>query len=144
MINLIEGVKPYFSEKSSNGSHGYDHALRVHNIGKYIAEREGGDSDIVQAGCLLHDIGKDHERDGMCHAKFGAQMSEGILRSLGFPKDKIQDVAYCIGVHRYSKGIIPTTLEAKIVQDADRLEEIGAVAIARGLIEDKVRGKPLY
>lgn len=80
----------------------------------------------------------------MCHAEIGAQMSDEILRTIEFPKDKIEGVVYCVRVHRYSKGINPVTIEAKIVQDADRLEEIGAVAIARGLIEDKLRGKPLY
>ncbi len=144
MINLIESVKQYFSKESKNGSHGYDHALRVHNLGKYIAEHEEGDLEIVQAACLLHDIGKSHEKKGTCHAELGAQMSEEILINLGFPIHKIPSVVYCVRVHRYSAGINPVTLEARIVQDADRLEEIGAIAIARGLIEDKLRGKPLY
>ncbi len=113
MNNLVEAVKPYFSESSVKGSHGYDHALRVHNIGKYIAEREGGDLYVVRAGCLLHDIGKDHEREGMCHAEFGAQMSDEILRAIGFPKDKIEGVVYCVRVHRYSKGISPVTIEER-------------------------------
>ncbi len=144
MIDLLKVIKPYFSEESKNGSHGYDHAIRVYNIGKYISEREGGDLEIVGAGCLLHDIGKDYDRGGVCHAEFGSKMSKEILKSIGFPENKILSVSYCVKVHRYSKGINPETLEAKIVQDADRLEEIGAVAIARGLIEDKLRRKPLY
>ena len=142
-MDIIESIKPYFLDMKVNGSHRYDHSLRVYNLGKYIAAKEGSDMEIVQAACLLHDIGRGRKK-GICHAELGAQMSEEILNSLGFPEEKIQRVVYCVRVHRYSKGINPETLEAKILQDADRLEEIGAIAIARGLAEDIIKGKPLY
>lgn len=142
MDNIVEKVKPYF-DGDQKGSHGYDHAVRVYNLGNYIAIEEDADVEIVQAACLLHDIGRGRKK-GICHAKLGAEMSQNILKSIGFPENKIKSVAYCVRVHRYSEGIEPITLEAKIVQDADRLEEIGAIAIARGLAEDVLKGKPLY
>ena len=141
-MGIAEKVKPYF-EVDQKGSHGYDHALRVYNLGNYIAINEGADVEVVQVACLLHDIGRGRKK-GVCHAELGAEMSQDILTVLEFPKDKIPSVVYCVRVHRYSKGIDPVTLEAKIVQDADRLEEIGAIAIVRGLAEDILKGKPLY
>ena len=141
MEHLIEKVKPYFLE--SNRAHGFDHCFRAYKLGKFIALKEGADIEITETACILHDIGK-YRKEGVCHAELGSQMSLEILKNIGFPQDKIFKVCYCIKVHRYSKGIIPITLEAKIVQDADRLEEIGALAIGRGLIEDILHNKPLY
>ena len=141
MEGLVEKVKPYFLQ--NKGAHGFDHCLRVYHLGRYIALNEGADIEIAETACILHDIGKNRQK-GICHAQLGARMSLDILKSIGFPEEKIQRVAYGILVHRYSKGINPETIEAKIVQDADRLEEIGAVAIGRGITEDVLHGKPLY
>ena len=57
-----------------------------------------------------------------CHAEEGARMAAKILAGMDFPKDKIAKVVHAIEVHRYSKGLKAETIEAKILQDADRLQ----------------------
>lgn len=144
MKDLASEIKPFFLKEGSVGAHGFDHALRVYNLGQYIAIQENADLEIVGAACLLHDIGRERGEEKDNHEKIGADIAREVLREIDFPKNKIESVVQCILVHRYSKGIKPEFKEDKIVQDADRLEEIGAIAIARGLIEDMKKGKPLH
>jgi len=89
--------------------------------------------DIVMAATLLHDVARMMEQNGDvdCHAEEGAKMCIDILRSVGFPEDKIEAVSYAIKVHRYSGGITPKTREAMILQDADRLDALGALIVGR-------------
>ena len=86
---------------------------------------------------MLHDIARKMEEEGKCknHAEKGAEMTPKILRKVGFPEEKIKDVAYCIKVHRKSKGIKAKTIEAKILQDADKIDIFGAIGIARTFVD---------
>lgn len=128
---LRERIKPYF-EKA--GSHSFEHTERVYNLAVHIAKSEKADIDIVKTAALLHDIArkKQEEYKGkICHAEEGAKMAKEILGAVNFPKEKINSVCHAIEVHRYSKGLIPKTKEAEIIQDADRLDALGAITIAR-------------
>jgi len=60
-----------------------------------------------------------------------ADMAEKLLKSFRYPQDNIDKICYCIRTHSYSKRLVPATLEAKILQDADRLDALGAIGIAR-------------
>jgi len=89
--------------------------------------------DVVKAAALLHDIARAMEDEGKIedHAAEGAKMVRKVLEEVDFPKEKIDQVAYCIEAHRFRKGIAARTLEARILQDADRLDILGAIGIAR-------------
>ena len=89
--------------------------------------------DIIKAASLLHDIArlKEHNKEIKDHAESGAKMAEKILKERDFPENKIGWVVYAIKVHRHSKGLKPETKEAEILQDADRLDALGAITIAR-------------
>lgn len=129
--NLKGQIQRYFEP---TGGHEIEHTERVYRLSLTIAETEGGDSDILRASALLHDIARmkqEEMNNTICHATEGAKMSRELLAQTEFPQYKIDSVAYAIEAHRYSKGIKPTTLEAMILQDADRLEALGAVAISR-------------
>src|SRR3989338_5056042 len=125
-IQLERAVERHYDK---NGGHDLDHVKRVLSIAKEIAKSEKKvDSDVLIASVFLHDVAKRMEEDGKCkdHALKGAEMSHQILRKIGFPEHKIEKVAYCVRVHRKSKGIRAKTIEAKILHDADKIEIFGA------------------
>lgn len=140
---LGESIEHYFEEKSS---HGFDHALRVYNNVLMLATGEPVDLDIVRASAMLHDVARHKQEIGKiaCHAAEGAKMAEEILRETDFPPEKIPAVAYAIKIHRYSKGTTPETIEAATLQDADRLEALGAICIARVFSYGAKKDRPMY
>lgn len=140
---LTEKAKSYSEE---GGSHEFSHTERVYNLAIKISEGENADLDIVRAAALLHDIAREKEdnKECECHAKEGARMANEILREMKFPEDKIAKVVYAIAVHRHSTGITPDTKEAAIIQDADRLDALGAITIARMFSSGGKVGLPLY
>jgi len=122
------------------------HVERVYNLATRLAQEEGADLDIVKAAVLLHDIARAMEDEGTIddHAKEGAKMARKILEDINYPKQKIADVVHCIEMHRFRKGLMPKSLEAKILQDADRLDIIGAIGIARVFARGGWGNKPIY
>ena len=141
--SLKEKIQPYF-EKS--GTHDFAHTQRVYNLAVKIGKEENADLDIIKAAAILHDIARKKEDDGEveCHAEEGSKMAGEILKESGFPEDKIKGVVHAISVHRYSKGLKPETKEAKIVQDADRLDALGAINIARTFDRGAKRNRAIY
>jgi uncharacterized protein len=114
------------------GGHSFDHVYRVCKMAEKISEGEDVDMDVVRASALLHDVARPKEEEfDVCHAEEGAKMALEILKEVGFPSDKIDAVVHAILVHRYSKRLKAETREAEILQDADRLDALGAVTIAR-------------
>ena len=113
--------------------HDWSHVERVYNMALRIAKREGADLDVVKAAVLLHDVARAMEDEGKIadHAMESAKMARKILRETKFPKEKIAKVVHCIEAHRFKKGLKAGSLEAKVLQDADRLDIIGAIGIAR-------------
>jgi len=142
MDHLKEKILHYFE----NGKgHGFDHTVRVYNLAIKIAETECADMEVVKASTLLHDIcRKKEEETGLCHAEEGVKLAPEILREINFPEEKIDNVLHCINVHRFSRGLKPETKEAKVLQDADRLDAIGAIAITRIISHNTLIGNPLY
>jgi len=107
---------------------------------------ESVDLDVLKAAALLHDVARAYEDEGLVedHAREGARIAREILRKVGFPEEKIEKVAYCIEVHRFREGVTPATLEAAILQDADRLDMLGAVGIARVFARAGWSNTPLH
>ena len=136
--DLREKVLPYFED--SEDGHDFEHVDRVYNSALKIAETEDVDMDVVRAAALLHDVARHKEEGGssvssdegnVCHAEEGSKMAEEILREVGFSEEKIKKVVHSIAVHRYSKGLKAESREAEILQDADRLDALGAIIIVR-------------
>ena len=129
-MRLREKVLPYFNGKDG---HGFDHVDRVYRMALNLCENEDADIDVVRAACLLHDVARSKEdmNNNICHAEEGARMAPRILEEVNFPHNKINDVVHAIAVHRYSKGLEAKTKEAEILQDADRLDALGAVILGR-------------
>jgi len=131
----------------ANGSHRWDHTLRVSELATHIARSEGADTDIVKAAAFLHDIGRtkeDRSNGKICHAKLGAQMAENILQDLNMQSERIKQIVHCIAAHRYRDNTTPKTPEAKSLFDADKLDSIGAVGIGRAFLFAGENGAHLH
>jgi uncharacterized protein len=128
------------------GSHAFDHTQRVLNLSIKLAKAQKVDLDVLKAAALLHDIARIKEDSGQveCHAEHGAEMARHILANMNFSKDKIEKICYAIKVHRHSAGIKAKTKEAQILQDADRLDALGAITIARMFSSGGKLGIPIY
>lgn len=139
MTEKFEKIKDIVEKEMSqekDSTHDIDHILRVYNLAMKMVESEPSvDMDVLQAAVLLHDIGGAKEANDSSgqtdHAVVGAEMAKGILENSGFSNDQIKHVQACILSHRYRTDSKPETLEAKIVHDADRLETVGAIGLAR-------------
>lgn len=142
-LYLTERVKPYFE---NSGSHDFSHTQRVFNNSLKLGETEDVDIDVIKTAALLHDIARDKQARGEveCHAESGAEMAKEILKEKQFLEDKLNNVVHCIKVHRYSKGLKPETKEAEILQDADRLDALGAVCIGRIFEYGGKNNRPAY
>lgn len=111
-------------------THDFSHAQRVHSLCSKIASKEkSADSEILFAAAYLHDIA--YARNYGLHHLVGAKMARKILQKCGFPKEKILRVCSCISKHRFSEAKKGETIEEKILQDADKLDSMGAIGIAR-------------
>lgn len=118
---------------NSNFAHDLSHVVRMRKHALKIAEIENADVEIIDAAALLHDIARikeDHEIIGD-HAIEGAKYAKKFLKVVNFPEEKIDDVCHAIKVHRKSQEEEPKTLEAKIIRDADYLDALGAICLAR-------------
>lgn len=121
------------------GSHDEGHVKRVVRLARHIARREGADLEVVTAAAELHDTARGHPD----HARRGAEMAREILRALGHGEGFIERVVHCIEAHSFSGGPEPRTPEAKVLSDADKLDAIGAVGIARAFLYSGETGRSL-
>jgi uncharacterized protein len=141
MISIEEARRHYPS--AAKGSHGFDHVLRVTALAERIAKEEGADVEIVRAAALLHDVAAEPDRE--THHLAGAARAREILMVLGEPPERVEAVAHCVQAHRFRKPEEgPRTLEAECVFDADKLDAIGAVGVARAFVYGAELGQRLW
>lgn len=117
-----------------DGAHDTNHLHRVwRNAGLLLDDYPEADALVVLAGCYLHDLVNVPKNDPERHlaSRKAALLASRQLAELDFPHDKLAAVAHAIESHSFSAGIRPETIEARIVQDADRLDALGAVGLAR-------------
>jgi uncharacterized protein len=146
MIDRIAESARAILEKQPTAGHDITHTLRVRELCLHLGSIEGGDPEILEASALLHDIGRPAElqKPGVDHAAVSARLAQGILKAAGFPDNKIPSVIYAIENHRYSSNIEPASLEARILQDADRLDISGAVGAAMTFAYTGAFGRQMY
>ena len=118
-------------------SHDEGHVERVVRLAKYIAEREGADVEVVVTAAKLHDIARGEKN----HAIKGAEIARKILSDRD--PEFVERVAHCIEAHSFSSGVEPETLEAKVLSDADKLDAIGAIGVARAFLYSGEKGRSI-
>lgn len=146
-LAAVEGqCAEYVARLASDAAHDAQHVRRVVENARHLAELEGADLEVVIPAAWLHDcvtVPKISSR--RAHAsRMAAERASAMLIAFGYPPDLVPSVAHAIEAHSFTAQIEPRTLEAKVVQDADRLDALGAVGIARCLRLSGATGTPLY
>lgn len=140
MISIGDARRLY---EGADAVHDFDHVLRVVRLATRIARAEGADPEIVQAAALLHDLGRaETEAAGVDHAAFAAERAREILTE--YSGARVNAVTHAIAAHRFRAGPEPTTLEAQVLFDADKLDAIGAVGVARAFAYGGAHGQRLW
>lgn len=114
-------------------AHDLLHFKRVVKTAKQICEKEKGQPQVVVPAAWLHDfviVPKNDPRRAMA-SRLSADAAIDFLRSVSYPEKYYNEISHAIAAHSFSANITPETLEARIVQDADRLDGIGAIGVAR-------------
>ncbi len=118
-------------------AHDFSHIERVLNLALKIGAREGADLRIVAIAALFHDIGRRAEEESggiICHAAASSEMTAGILSDLGEDPNQMKAICECIATHRFRDNNPPRSIEAKCLYDADKLDSLGAIGVARAYL----------
>ena len=147
METLVDQVKNHVKSLFANteGSHDWHHIERVWNTAKMLHEKEGGTLEIIELAALLHDI-SDHKYNGGDYEK-GATETKSLLLSLGSEPQLAEDVSKIVSQISYKGAFVPDikgSIELSIVRDADRLDAIGAIGIARAFAYGGSKNRALF
>ena len=124
--------------QGSDAAHAFDHVLRVLALAERIAAEEGADLEIVRTATLLHDVAR-NEAD---HHLRGAERARILLGD--HPAERVDAVCHAIEAHRFRRGPAPETVEARCLFDADKLDAIGAIGVARAVAYGAAHGHRLW
>jgi len=138
----LEQAREWYPE--DDPTHGFAHIQRVYDLSNALSREEGARWEIVRAAVLLHDVHPgDEDREG--HHLNSASFARQILEKEGWLEEDISAVEHCIRAHRYrDREVQPTTLEAKVMFDADKLDAIGAIGVMRAVAYAVQHGQELY
>lgn len=130
----------------ADSAHDPAHLDRVVGMARCLAHLEGATMDVVVPAAWLHDcVAVPKDSPGRAEAStMAAAAASRFLKEQGYPKEWIPQIEHAIEAHSYSGAVAPKTREAKIVQDADRLDALGAVGLARCFMVGGALGQSFY
>lgn len=141
---FIERVK--IEDNKYDPSHRLDHFKRVTDLVVTFSKNEKADLAILIPASWLHDLVpiKKSSADRKNASKLSANAAIEYLNTIAYPEKYFEKIAHAIEAHSFSANVHPYSLEAKILQDADRLDAIGAIGIARCFSCGGSMNRPLY
>ena len=146
-MKVLDSLKNEVKKRMENDpAHDFEHTMRVYKNAQKICKKEKANEDLVLSSVLLHDIvshPKSNKRSKMSSIE-SAKKSKKILEKFNFSKEEIGIISDAIRDHSFSQNKIPKTLEGKILQDADRLDALGAIGIARVFATGGSLKRPFY
>lgn len=146
-MKSLESLKQEIQLKMSNDlAHDFEHIMRVYKNAQKICKKEKTDEKLVLCAVLLHDVisyPKSDKKSKLSSLK-SSEVSKQILKKYNFTENEIQIISDAIKDHSFSQNKIPKTIEGKILQDADRLDAIGAIGIARVFAVSGSEKKPFF
>jgi len=148
IMNEIKYIKNYVKKLylKNDPSHDFEHIMRVYKNAEKICKTESVNKKLVLISVLLHDIVKKSQsrKSSKSSADLSAEKSLEILKKLNMSKLEINIITEAIRNHSFTKKKISKTIEGRILQDADRLDAIGAVGISRAFCVSGVKNRPFY
>ncbi len=146
-MKVLEQLQKEVRKKISNDpAHDFDHIIRVYKNAEKLSKKEKANTKLVLCAVLLHDIvnyKKSDKRSKNSSTK-SAIRARQILSKYSFSNSEIKVITDAIRDHSFSKNKTPKSLEGKILQDADRLDAIGAIGIARAFAVSGAESRPFY
>ncbi|MDF4206818.1 HD domain-containing protein [Pseudomonas protegens] len=144
--SLASDLLAFLPEDSTDGSHDLSHIHRVWMNVRRLQDKEGGDLEALLAATLLHDCVAVEKNSPLRSqaSTLSANKAASILQRMGWPVPRIELVAHAVQAHSFSAGVEPLTLEARILQDSDRLDAIGMIGVARCFYIAGRMGSALY
>ena len=133
-MNVVDLIKNEVKDILENDpAHDYQHVMRVYRNAEKICHEENVDSKLVLCAALLHDVvsyPKSDKRSKLSSIE-SAIKGKKILKKFNFPEHEIKIISDAIEDHSFSRNVMPKTIEGKILQDADRLDALGSIGLAR-------------
>lgn len=132
--------------EGADAAHDYGHVARVVKAAREICARDGIDPTVPVAAATLHELFSypkghpDSPRSGVVCA----ERARAVLEGEGAPAEIIEPVCRAIREHPFSLGVTPESVEGRVLQDADRLDALGAIGLARMWATCQAMGRPLY
>jgi uncharacterized protein len=146
-MKILDSIKNEVKEIMNNDSaHDFEHIMRVYKNAQKLCKQEKANEKLVLSAALLHDIvsyPKSDKRSKMSSIE-SAKKSKSILRKYDYSEEEIVIISDAIRDHSFSQNKVPVTIEGKILQDADRLDAIGAIGIARVFATGGSLKRPFY
>jgi len=142
---VIDKIESFVQSKFEHDASGHDwyHIQRVTKLSVHIADQEKADRGFVEIIALLHDVLDDKLTGDYVEAQL--ELTE-FLKGLALPEAQIQEILYNIENIGFKggNGVVLPSLEGRIVQDADRLDALGAIGIARTFMYSGAKGRAMY
>jgi len=146
-LTVLNSIKKDVAKLISNDSaHDFDHIMRVYKNVQKISKTEKVNKKLVLSAALLHDLvsyPKSDKRSKNSSIE-SAKKSKLILKKYDFTESEIEIISDAIAEHSFSQNKIPKTIEGKVIQDADRLDALGAIGIARVFATGGSLKRPFY
>lgn len=132
-----------YSKLHNIPGHEFEHSFRVLELSLYIGYKLNANLKVLTISSLLHDLGRLIKGEKINHNEVSSEIAEEILREIGL-KSYIEPVKRCVVEHSYSSNMSPSSIESAILQDADRIDALGAIGIARVFAYGGFLGRPIY
>ena len=146
-MKVLDSIKTEVEKIIDNDpAHDFEHIMRVYKNAQKLCNTEKANEKLVLSAALLHDIvsyPKSDKRSKLSSME-SSKKSKIILKKYDFTNEEIAVVSDAIADHSFSQNKKPSTLEGKILQDADRLDAIGAIGIARVFATGGLLKRPFY
>lgn len=139
----LQSITDYVkSQLNEPGGHGWDHVQRVVYLCQLIGKREKAETAVLIPAAILHDVARPLEgcNKTIRHEIEGARIAKSFLESINYNSEFIPDIVTAIKTHRFDSSEKPTTLEGEILSDADKLDAMGAIGVARVFMGTGERG----